>query len=137
MPSTGTLHHRHLASTKTTNADIARSLHGSSGCPVVMIRVRTHRPGALDTNKSSSAQRLTETSPTNVSNFEMGSGQETISGTESTLSRKHASIRYATGNSSFEVELEDVPAIFEVSHATGRCGLLCTICDRVSFTIVW
>lgn len=34
--------------------------------------------------------------------------------------RKHASIRYATADGSFEVELEDVPAIFEVSHATGR-----------------
>lgn len=37
--------------------------------------------------------------------------------------RKHASIRYNTADASFEVELEDVPAIFEVSHATGRCSL--------------
>lgn len=36
------------------------------------------------------------------------------------MNRKHASIRYNTVNGSFEVELEDVPAIFEVSHATGR-----------------
>lgn len=36
------------------------------------------------------------------------------------MTRKHASIRYNTADGSFEVELEDVPAIFEVSHATGR-----------------
>lgn len=36
------------------------------------------------------------------------------------MNRKHASIRYATADGSFEIELEDVPAIFEVSHATGR-----------------
>eukprot|EP00903_Cladosiphon_okamuranus_P021057 g19344.t1 len=47
---------------------------------------------------------------------------ETVSGTENVMNRKHASIRYNTANASFEVELEDVPAIFEVSHATGRLG---------------
>ncbi|CAM9683809.1 unnamed protein product [Ectocarpus fasciculatus] len=56
---------------------------------------------------------------------------ETTSGTENTVNRKHASIRYATANGSLEVELEDVPAIFEVSHATGRYGKVGTVDIRV------
>ncbi|CAM9149679.1 unnamed protein product [Scytosiphon promiscuus] len=60
---------------------------------------------------------------------------ETTSGTENIVSRKHASIRYATSNDSFEVELEDVPAIFEVSHATGRYGRVETVDIRVGAQI--
>eukprot|EP00752_Nemacystus_decipiens_P005798 g5244.t2 len=60
---------------------------------------------------------------------------ETISGTENVMNRKHASIRFNTANASFEVELEDVPAIFEVSHATGRYGKIGTIDVRVGAQI--
>ncbi|CAM9739610.1 unnamed protein product [Pylaiella littoralis] len=60
---------------------------------------------------------------------------ETISGVENRMNRKHASIRYATADASFEVELEDVPAIFEVSHATGRHGTIATIDIRVGAQI--
>ncbi|CAM9339534.1 unnamed protein product, partial [Ectocarpus sp. 6 AP-2014] len=56
---------------------------------------------------------------------------ETTTGTENTVNRKHASIRYSTANGSLEVELEDVPAIFEVSHATGRYGRVGTVDVRV------
>ncbi|CAM9242588.1 unnamed protein product, partial [Hapterophycus canaliculatus] len=56
---------------------------------------------------------------------------ETKSGVESTLSRKHASIRYAISDGSFEIELEDIPAIFEVSHANGRHGKIGTVDIRV------
>ncbi|CAN0229746.1 unnamed protein product, partial [Ectocarpus sp. 12 AP-2014] len=56
---------------------------------------------------------------------------ETTTGTENTINRKHASIRYSTANGSLEVELEDVPAIFEVSHARGRYGKVGTVDIRV------
>lgn len=46
--------------------------------------------------------------------------KETTSGSLNSMDRKHASIRYETAADTFEVELQDVPAIFEVSHATGR-----------------
>ena len=46
--------------------------------------------------------------------------KETTSGSLNSMDRKHASIRYETATDTFEVELQDVPAIFEVSHATGR-----------------
>lgn len=48
------------------------------------------------------------------------SRQETTCGTENTMARKHAYIRFETTTGAFEVELEDVPSIFVVSHATGR-----------------
>lgn len=46
--------------------------------------------------------------------------QETTSGTENVVNKKHALVRYQTATGEFEVELEGVPAVFEVSHATGR-----------------
>lgn len=46
--------------------------------------------------------------------------QETTSGTENMVKKKHALVRYQTATGEFEVELEGIPAVFEVSHATGR-----------------
>lgn len=46
--------------------------------------------------------------------------QETKVGAENVVTRKHASIRFETATGAFEVQLEDIPAVFAVSHATGR-----------------